>query len=221
MSNRAEDDSRRSSIRTFNGGRAGERARVAELARVARALVIAASVAVGLAACGAGGITAPQTSQEPTRNFALTVPTGTSPTDHLIGGDHDDDDGDLTWSYVPFEGVERNCRNDELVPIRGYASFAFYSSADGLKTYQNVQTRYKVDGKGSFGNVYYGGGGHSEVLYVNGLAMSWTIQDKVVLVSKTAPDMYFFMKLYLRIDTDGRPVAFVEKTKTNCEDVAA
>lgn len=216
MSKRTEDDSRSNSIRNSNRERAGGWSRAAELARVARALVIAVLVGSGLAACGAGGITAPP--EPTTRKFVLADPTGTSPTDLTITGDDDhdddDDDGDPIESRVWFEGVEENCRNGELVPVRGWAYFSF--EVDGLTTEQVMVTRYVVDGKGSFGNVYYGGGGHSEYFKVSPFSSTVAIQDKVVLVSRTAPDMYFFMTLYVRFDATGKMVAHVEKTKTNC-----
>jgi hypothetical protein len=221
MSKRTEDDSRRNSIRNWNRERARGWMHAAELTRVARALVLAIVLASGLTACGAGGITGPP---EPTsRKFVLADPTGTTPTTHTLGGDEDDDDDDdddnRIESRVWFEDVETNCRNGEQVPVRGWAYFSF--EVDGLRTEQLMVTRYVVDGKGTFGNVYYGGGGHSEYFKTSPFGSTIAIQDKVVLVSRTAPDMYFFMTLYVKIDAYGRMVAHVEKTKTNCDDLRA
>lgn len=220
MSKRTEDDSRRNPIRNSDRGRARGWSRAAELTRIARAFVIAMSLAGGLAACGAGGITAPPTLES--RKFVLADPTGTTPTDHTIIGDddHDDDDrDDGNDGRVPIRGVQVNCRNGEEVPFEGWGYFSLTTSPDGLTTQLVVLTRYEFEGRGTFGNFYRGGGGHSEFQRVSGLAMTWTIQDRVLMTSRSAPDMFLWMKFHLKIDARGRTVAHFEKTVTNCDDV--
>jgi hypothetical protein len=168
-----------------------------------------------LAYCNSGSVTGPPPPRELTaRKLVLAEPTGSTPSDLPAT----DAPGAGKTERFPIQGTRNNCHNLEAVPFHGHGSITLFVS-DGDVTHQRVQTQYVFDGTGSFGNVYHGSGGHTEIVNVSGLPMTVTIHDRVRMTSRTAPDMHLSMKFHMTISGSGQMTAFVEQVSTNCGDV--
>jgi hypothetical protein len=120
---------------------------------------------------------------------------------------------------MPYEAPEKNCKNGEVVPVRGSTYVVFFVT-DGDVTHMRMDTHYTFDGTGSLMNVYHGSGQYSEVINVALPPTSETFRHRVRLTSSTAPDMYVHALLHITVNGNGVPTAKVEKAETNCDDPA-